>query len=146
MPGVITMPDTIKSIGKSAFAYCQKMTIEKWPDSLEVIKAGAFNNAQKCTNVTGDFTNTKLRVIEKQAFTGAPGVLRINGVGAAKFPDTLTTVGDDAFTWLTMPTFVFPDSVTSIGKKALSTGYAGLREVHFPRNSVYTKLNADVLY
>lgn len=111
----ILLPNTIKSIGDSAFANCNNVTI-LLPvlDSLEFIGAAAFNNCQNlfgtfqipsssntispycyynCQNVTGTFSIPESVVsIGEYAFAGCPGV-----TGSIVFPNNLQILGEGCF-------------------------------------------------
>ena len=134
--GAVTLPDTVKSIGKYAFTYCKGIQIAAWPTALESVGQCAFNNA-KNGSISCDFSKTNLKTISYGAFEYTASSMNT----AVALPDTLTTIGKQAFQWTSIKEFVIPDSVTSLGDTVVKT-CASLEKIRFPRNSSITEIPA----
>ena len=106
----ITIPDTIKKIGSSAFRHCSYLTSIIIPDSVTSIGEGAFYGCGSLTIVTIPDSVTS---IGNEAFYGCTGLTSIT------IPNSVTSIGSSAFSGCSGLTSVtIPDSVTSIGEDA----------------------------
>ena len=134
----VTIPDSVTSIGKWAFSECKSLTSVTIPGSVTSIGVGAFAS---CTSLTG------IWVAEGSSHysSDASGVLfnkdmttlvQCPGAFAAyTIPDSVTRIGERAFYYCTSLTSVtIPNSVRSIGKWAFR-GCSSLTSVTIP-NSV----------
>lgn len=122
LPGMlsVTIPPSVTSIGKSAFANCSGLTSVSIPSSVTSIGDGAFIGCSGLTTITIPSSVTS---IGNWAFRGCSGLTTIT------IPNSVTSIGNDAFyncTGLTSVTI--PDAVTSIGGSAFS-GCSGLTSV-----------------
>ena len=119
----ITIPDTIKKIGSSAFSYCSNLTSITIPDSVTSIGGGAFYDCSGLTSVTIPNSVTS---IGDYAFHNCTGLTSIT------IPDSVTSIGDSVFSGCSELTSVtIPDSVTNIGNSAFE-GCSGLTSVTIP--------------
>ena len=106
----LTLPNSVKSIGDRAFAYCSGLTELTLPDSVACIGDFAFADCSGLTELT---LPNSLTEIGKSAFRGCSGLTELT------LPNSVTSIGDGAFrgcrglTGLTLP-----NSVTSIGESA----------------------------
>lgn len=159
----ISIPNSVISIGGSAFGQCKFTDLKSItiPNSVTSIGAGAFWNSFGLTSVSIPNSVTS---IGYKAFASCHTLLAIevdeaneaysslNGVlfdkqqkqliaypaakqGAYTIPNSVTSIGDEAFVWCTgLTSITIPSSVTSIGKTAFE-GCTDLTSVSIP-NSV----------
>lgn len=103
----VVIPDTIESIGSSAFEGCTGLTSVKIPNSVTRIGYYAFYNCTSLTNIT---LSDSLTHINGRAFGSCTA---LEGI---KIPDRVTRIGVSAFEGCTGLTSVtIPESVTRIG-------------------------------
>ena len=119
----VVIPNTIKSIGSSAFAYNQ-LTRLNIPNGVESIGEGAFRN-NKLTEV---IIPGSISVIEKNTFNG-------NELTSIVIPSSVTSIGTYAFSSNKLTSLTLSNSVTSIGDDAFSSNQ--LTSIIIP-NSVKT--------
>ena len=106
------IPNSVKSIGNSAFEDCKKLTNIKIPDSVTSIGDSAFNH---CTNLSRITIPDSVTCISDYAFFDCSGLKSIT------FPDSVTSIGYRAFHHCaSLTSITIPDSVTSIGDSAFS--------------------------
>ena len=113
----ITIPDSVTSISSNAFSYCGSLTSITIPDSVTSISSNAFSNCSSLTSIKVDEGNTVYdsrnncnSIIETSTNT------LIIGCQTTVIPDSVTSIGDDAFYKCSgLTSIVIPDSVTSIG-------------------------------
>lgn len=115
----VQIPDTVDSIGKSAFENSGIMTISI-PDSVQSIGESAFAS---CSGMTSIFLSDKITVIPDQCFYNS-GLIQIT------LPKNLKTIEDRAFYGTQLETVEFPETVTEIGEQAF--GNSKLKEITIP--------------
>ena len=104
------IPNTVTSIGNSAFYECKSLTSINIPDSVTSIGNWAFGGCKSLTSINIPDSVTS---IGKSAFYGCFSLTSIN------IPDSVTSIGESAFDRCESLTSInIPDSVTSIGKSA----------------------------
>ncbi len=107
-----TIPDSVTSIGASAFAYCSKLTSITIPGSVTSIGESAFRD---CTSLTSVTIPDSVTSIGERAFYHCTSLTSIT------IPDSVTSIGVAAFSCCTSLTSItIPNSVTSIGRSAFS--------------------------
>ncbi len=116
----LVIPDSVTSIGSSAFEGCSGLTSVTIPDSVTSIGSYAFYCCTGLTSVTIGNSATSIGI---GVFAGCSGLTSIT------IPDSVTSIGWYAFSGCTSLTSVtIPDSVTSIGIDAFS-GCTGLTSI-----------------
>ncbi len=122
----IEIPNSVTSIGDWAFAYCSSLTSIEIPDSVTSIGYSAFD---ECSNLTSIEIPDSVTSIGEYAFYYCSSLTSI------EIPDSVTSIGDRAFEGCSSLTSIeIPDSVTSIGGSAFS-GCSSLTSIEIP-NSV----------
>ena len=118
-----TVPDSVTTIGGSAFSGCSSLTSVTIPDSVAIIGWYAFSGCSSLTSVT---IPDSVTTIEAFAFDDCSSLTSVT------IPDGVTEIGDLAFYGCSSLTSVtIGDSVTTIGEGA----FCGCRSL----TSVYCK-------
>ena len=106
----ITIPDSVTSIGVSAFSFCSSLQSVTIPDSVTSIGDSAFEDCSSLQSVT---IPDSVTCIGDRAFYGCSSLQSIT------IPDSVTSIGDSAFEHCySLQSVTIPDSVTSIGYRA----------------------------
>ena len=117
----ITIPNSVTSIGSSAFENCSLTSITI-PDSVTSIGAAAF---QYCVSLTSVTIGNGVTSIGDSAFGGC-------SLTSITIPDSVTSIGNYAFKHCSSLTSItIPDSVTSIGSGAFE-GCSSLTSITIP--------------
>ncbi len=107
LAGEYSIPDSVTSIGDSAFKYCDNLTYINIPDGVTSIGYSAFNGCSSLTSVTIPNSVTS---IGGYAFSGCSSLTSVT------IPNGVTSIGDWTFSSCSSLTSIdIPDSVTSIG-------------------------------
>jgi len=119
----VTIPDSVTSIGDSAFSNCSSLHSVTIPDSVTNIGDWAFSGCSSLQSVTIPDSVTS---IGDHAFYGCESLQSVT------IPDSVTRIGDSAFHGCSSLLFVtIPDSVTSISDSAFR-GCSSLQSVTIP--------------
>jgi len=119
-----TIPNSVTTIGNSAFSDCIKLTSVSIPNSVTKIGDSAFSN---CTGLTSVTIPNSVTNIGTYIFNYC------SGLTSAILGDNIATVSADAFRGCTKLASVYiPASVTSISNEAFS-GCKALKEIYSKR-------------
>ena len=106
------IPDSVTSIGDSAFSGCHSLSNIVIPDSVTSIGNYAFSS---CCSLSGVIIPDSVTSIGNDSFWECSSLSNI------VIPDSVSNIGNYAFTLCTsLSNIVIPDSVTSIGTGAFS--------------------------
>jgi hypothetical protein len=129
----VTIPDSVTSIGESAFAGCTGLTSVKLGAGITRIEDTAF---QGCINLKNVVFSNHATSIGTLAFSNT-------AIGEISLPYGLTSIGDQAFRFCNNLTIVkIPRTVTSIGENAFANCSA-LVHLAFVDNTMSTVENMD---
>ena len=123
-----TIPNSVTTIERGAFSYCDSLTNINIPNSVTTIGEGAFNG---CYSLTSINIPNSVTTIGKLAFNGCYSLTSIN------IPNSVTTIENRAFIDCKSLTSInIPNSVTTIGESAFACCRSLIR-INIP-NSVTT--------
>lgn len=105
----ITLPETVTSIGKSAFRNCDSLKQIRIPETVTSIGESAFNGCTMLNSVNIPKGVTK---IEPWTFCECDFLATID------LPSGLTSIGDDSFRDSGLTEIVIPNGVTYLGESA----------------------------
>ena len=129
----IAIPDTVTEIGSDAFSDCKQLSSVQLSTNLTRMDSYAFAD---CTSLTSiripkslevsnwpfDGCSALQNVEFEQGITRIPDNLfyKCSGLTTVTVPDTVTDIGDYAFSSSSLSSIVIPDTVTDIGNYAFS--------------------------
>ena len=97
------IPDSVTSIGDSAFDDCTKLTSVTIPDSVKIIGDSAFYSCTKLTNIS---IPNSVTFIGYKAFCNCPLLINVT------IPDSVEVISTDAFGYIESENF--PEVVNSV--------------------------------
>ena len=124
----ITLPETVKEIGASAFTNCSRLQKINIPEGVTKIGSSAFANCAKlkqlvlpsglkeipeqlcssCNSLDSVKLPAGLTVIPQKAFSGC-------GLGRVAIPSSVTNIGNSAFAGCPLDTLALPSSLNVLG-------------------------------
>ena len=124
--GSVSIPDSVTSIGNSAFAGCSGLTTLSIPDNVTSIGTRAFRDCTALTSVTIPDSVTSI----------ASNVFRsCTALTSVTIPDSVTSIDGTAFYGCTgLTSMIIPGSVTDIGASAFY-GCTNLTSLTFMGNA-----------
>ena len=143
------IPNSVTSIGNSAFHYCSGLTTVTIPNSVASIGDGAFSG---CTGLTSVTIPNSVTSIGQSAFGGCSGLTSvIIGNGVTYIPklafsdcssltsitigNSVTSIGDWVFSGCSsLNSITIPNSVTSLGKYVFGESNHTLKSIILPDN------------
>ena len=137
------LPQNLTSIGKYAFAWCWNLRTVVIPNGVTSIKEYTFYG---CNNLRTLVLGNSINSIGDSAFRECYGLNKI------VLPDGLETIGDYAFAYDYIRFVEVPQSVTSVGERALYFNSRGIILHHNSElvpehwNSNYYSNNTTVVY
>ena len=132
----VTIGAGVKSVGKNAFASCEKLTAVTLPSSVTTIGVYAFSN---CKALTGITIPSGVKTIKKSAFYGCTALTSVT------LPEGLTTIEEGVFTDCdALASIELPASLQTIGVSALDA--PGLTEIKVQTGNTHFEAAEGVLY
>ena len=129
----VTIPNSVKVIGKAAFYKCERLITLTIPNSVDSIGESAFSGCTGLTSVTIPYFIIK---IERGTFENC------NRLKSVDIGNYVTHIGSNAFqNCSSLTSITIPNSVTSIGYDAFS-GCSGLTSIMIPNSVTSIQDNA----
>ncbi len=135
--GDVTLPASIKKVGKYAFSECpgiRKVTFAESEETVTLME-GAFSG---CNNLADVTLPAHLYIIPSNCFSSC-------ALTSVVIPEGTDTIGTKAFINSALTEVFIPASVTSIGEDAFF-GCESLEGFYFQQPSVYYKQSGGVLF
>ena len=125
----ITIPNSVTSIGSSAFSGCYRLTSITLPNSVTSISDYAFNNCSGLTSITIPNSVTS---IGNFAFSGCSGLTSIT------IPNSVTSIGYEAFSGCKNMEglYCYAEKVPSTSAEAFKDAYIEYATLYVPAASL----------
>ena len=135
----ITIPSSVESIRSYAFIGATSLTAINIPKSVRDIGTGVFQECSSLEAITIEDGNPKFDSREQcNAIIRKEGNILVKGCKNTKIPDTITRIGEWAFSKTTFEkdTIIhIPDGVKSIDKYAFSD-CVGIKRIYLPHSII----------
>ena len=86
----LTIPNSVSALGEAAFSNCKKLSSVRLPDNIKTINNYLFSY---CTNLKGIMIPDSVTTIRESAFEGC------NAMKSITIPKSVLTIGEKAFGW-----------------------------------------------
>ena len=130
----ITIPSSVDSIASYAFMYCTGLTSLAIPCSVKTICHHAFAGCKGVTSVIVDSENTTFDSRDNcNAIIETASNTLVAGFNNTVIPSSVTSIGNGAFALSSLTSIDIPNAITSIGDNAFE--FSGLTSIDIP-NSV----------
>ncbi|MBR6884090.1 MAG: leucine-rich repeat protein [Prevotella sp.] len=121
----LTIPNSVKTIGRQAFFCCENLRKLVLPDELEELPSSICS---MCHQLTEIHMPNRLRTISADAFYECVSLTSIS------LPEDLVEIGGDAFRdCISLTSMVIPDHVSILGAEAFR-GCTNLTSIRLPKN------------
>lgn len=146
----VTIPDSVTYIGEYAFNDCSNLESITIPDSITYVGAEAFSDTMWYVNLPdgvvyagkvaigykGEMpSNTSVTIKDGTEVICYHAFFNLSGLIEIKLPDSLTEVGERAFSFCeNLKSVTIPSSVTTIGEQAF--GYTGVMWSNAPMSRI----------
>ena len=132
----ITIPDSVTSIGNSAFNHCNSLKSVEFGENSQLTSIGDYAFSY-CSSLTSITIPKGITSIASSTFRSCSSLTSIT------IPDSVTSIGSSAFSdCSSLTSITIPDSVTTIGFSAFSH-CSSLKDVTVERDDIYLALTSQ---
>ena len=129
----VTIPDSVQTIGSRAFDYCHQLKSVVLPATLKAIPDWCFNYANNLNSIT---IPEGVESIGENAFSSCYGLFSVN------LPETLKTIGNSAFSsCASLTSITIPEGVEALSSGAFAQCTA-LSDVTLPQTLTFIGYSA----
>ena len=117
----ITIPASVTSLADQAFGWCASLTNIMIPASVTSLGVQVFAGCVNLTAITVDPNNPAFSSVDGVLFDKSQTTLiQYPGgrAGGYTIPNTVTSIGDEAFQYCNLASVTIPNGITNIGVKA----------------------------